>query len=691
MDFIGIDLGTTYSAVSTIDQYGKPVVLADCYGDKLVPSAVWFSPEGKVKTGAEAKDMLQLGEDVALFFKRYMGHADYAYTAAGREFSATDLSAILLTHLRERAEEILGHPVHKAVITVPAYFNDFQRTSTIEAGRRAGLDVLAILNEPTAAAITYGINRQEGSRILVYDLGGGTFDVTVLQIDNGQLKVLATGGDHELGGKDFDDMLIKHIARKFMADTGYDIEDDMEGLSDLTLAVENLKKQLSSRTSAVISVRSNGERQKYTVSRAEFEELTKTLLHATQSICNNILSEAGLGWHDLDGALLVGGSTRMPMVYEWVAEMTGKRPLTGVNADEAVALGAAIAASMKVRPTLGGIGGGKSSDPRLQLADRVSISDVMSHSLGTVAVSSDGSKYVNSIIIRKNKEIPVTDKRRLKFRTRRGGKNLQTVYLTQGESTDIDKCLVVGKYLFHGIEHSDNPDGAVIEIGYSYDANGVISVEGLQVDTGRPLRVEKVPLEDDLNWLYESPKENVEPMSIVLTIDESGSMCWGEAIEKACRAASGFIRQLPEGSFFITVQGFADSYKNYCTFEKDPVKAEKELKKIEKDTHKAVIGYGNGCEPIKECHGLLMNAPSENRILIILTDGEWSRKKEAIEASEMAKADGIRIAAIGFGSADKKFLKKISSSDSLSIFTSADKLATAFSTIAREFSTGIKV
>ncbi|MDE5796229.1 MAG: Hsp70 family protein [Muribaculaceae bacterium] len=146
MDFIGIDLGTTYSAVATIDQYGKPAVLADCYGDKLVPSAVWFSPDGEVKTGAEAKDMLQLGEDVALFFKRYMGQVDYTYTAGDKEFSAMELSAILLTHLKARAEEILGRPVHKAVITVPAYFNDFQRTQTVEAGRRAGLEVLAILN-----------------------------------------------------------------------------------------------------------------------------------------------------------------------------------------------------------------------------------------------------------------------------------------------------------------------------------------------------------------------------------------------------------------------------------------------------------------------------------------------------------------------------------------------------------------
>ncbi|MBD5312187.1 MAG: Hsp70 family protein [Bacteroides sp.] len=691
MDFIGIDLGTTYSAVATIDQYGKPAVLADCYGDKLVPSAVWFSPDGEVKTGAEAKDMLQLGEDVALFFKRYMGQADYTYTAGDKESSAMELSAMLLNHLKTRAEELLGHPVHKAVITIPAYFNDFQRTQTVEAGRRAGLEVLAILNEPTAAAITYGINRQEGSRILVYDLGGGTFDVTVLQIESGQLKVLATGRDHKLGGKDFDDMLIKHIARKFMAATGYDIEEDMEGLSDLTLAVENLKKQLSNRSSAVINVRSNGERRKYTVTRAEFEELTKTLLHTTQVICDNILSEAGLGWHDLDGALLVGGSTRMPMVYEWVAEMTGKRPLTGVNADEAVALGAAIVASMKARESLGAIGGRSKEAPRFQLAGRVRIADVMSHSLGTVAISSDGSKYVNSIIIRKNKEIPVTDRRRLKFRTRRGSDNIQTVYLTQGDSTDIDKCLVVGKYLFHGIEHVDNPDGAVIEIAYSYDANGIISVEGRQLNTGRQLQIEKVELEDDLSWLYEAPKaSNFVPMSIIVTIDESGSMCWRSAIEKACKATAEFIRQLPEGSFLITLQGFSDRQMNYCTFESNPEKAMAALAEIEKDTYSARIGYGNACEPIEKCHKQLLQAPTDNRILIILTDGIWDHKNKAIDETEKAKADGIQIAAIGFGKADKKFLQKISSKDSLSILTSVDKLDAAFSSIAQEFSMGIK-
>ncbi len=690
-DFIGIDLGTTYSAIATIDQYGKPAVLADCYGDKLVPSAIWFGNNGEIKVGADAKDMLQLGEDVALFFKRYMGQANYSYAAVDKEYSATDLSAILLRYLKTRAEEILGHVVEKAVITVPAYFNDFQRTQTIEAGRRAGLDILAILNEPTAAAITFGINRQEGSRILVYDLGGGTFDVTILQIDRGQLRVIATGGDHELGGKDFDDMLIKHIVRKFKADTGYDIEDDMEAFSDLTLAVENLKKQLSTRTSSIINVRSNGERMKYTVSRKEFEDLTKTLLHATQAICNNILAEAGMTWHDLDGALLVGGSTRMPMVYEWVAEMTGKRPLTGVNADEAVALGAAITASMKACENLGGIGGRKSDDPRFQLAGKVRISDVMSHSLGTVAVSEDGSKYVNSIIIRKNKEIPVTDRRRLKFRTRRGGDNIQTVYLTQGESKDIDKCLVVGKYLFHGIEHVDNPEGAVIEIGYSYDANGVISVEGRQIDTGRTLRVEKVPLDDDLSWLYEAPKKSSIPsLSIILTIDESGSMC-GDAVAKACKAAADFIRELPEGSFYITVQGFADRQKDYCTFVANPQEALDVLPTIIKDTRKNKLGICNRCEPIEKCHmDLKHEAPTDNKILVILTDGVWERPKLAIEHADKAKRDGIQIAAIGFGSADERFLRKISSKDSLSILTSVDNLSSAFSSIAQEFSTGMQ-
>lgn len=690
-DFIGIDLGTTYSAIATIDQYGKPAVLADCYGEKLIPSAVWFGDDGNIKVGAEAKDMLQLGEDVALFFKRYMGQADYTYTAAGKDYSATDLSAILLSHLKSRAEEILGHSVSKAVITVPAYFNDFQRTQTIEAGKRAGLDVLSILNEPTAAAITYGINSGVGKRILVYDLGGGTFDVTILRIDQDQLTVLATGGDHELGGKDFDDMLIKHIARKFLTDTGYDIEEDMEGYSDLTLAVENLKKQLSTRTSAQIVVRSNGERQKYTVTREEFEDITKTLLHATQSICNNILQEAGMGWHDLDGALLVGGSTRMPMVYEWVAQMTGKRPLTGVNVDEAVALGAAITASLKTRDSLGAIGGRTKSEAGFGLTGRVRIADVMSHSLGTVAESADGLKYVNSIIIRKNREIPVTDRRRLKFRTGKGRDNIQTVYLTQGESTDIDKCLVVGKYLFHGITHVDNKDGAVIEIAYSYDANGVIAVEGTQIDTGLPLTVEKVPLENDLGWLYEPPvRSGYSKMSIILTIDESGSMDWVKIQKKVRKAATDFIKKLPEESFYITVQGFADRQKDYCSFVENPLIAIDELGRIEKDTKDAVIGYGNDCDPIPLCHKQLMNAPSDNRILIILTDGIWRNQKRAIASSDAAKADGIQIAAIGFGSADKKFLKKISSSDSLGVFTSVDKLDSVFSTIAREFSSGIK-
>lgn len=245
--------------------------------------------------------------------------------------------------------------------------------------------------------------------------------------------------------------------------------------------------------------------------------------------------------------------------------------------------------------------------------------------------------------------------------------------------------------MFHGIEHVDNPEGAVIEIGYSYDANGVISVEGRQIDTGRTLRVEKVPLDDDLSWLYEAPKKSSIPsLSIILTIDESGSMC-GDAVAKACKAAADFIRELPEGSFYITVQGFADRQKDYCTFVANPQEALDVLPTIIKDTRKNKLGICNRCEPIEKCHmDLKHEAPTDNKILVILTDGVWERPKLAIEHADKAKRDGIQIAAIGFGSADERFLRKISSKDSLSILTSVDNLSSAFSSIAQEFSTGMQ-
>lgn len=691
MNFIGIDLGTTYSTVATVDENGLPIVLRNAEGSPLTPSAVYIEPDGTPVVGEDAKDRMQNGLDVAVFFKRFMGQDDYAFTAAdGRDYSATDLSAILLAKLKRDAEMALGSEVRKAVITVPAYFNDLQRNCTMEAGRRAGLDVMRIINEPTAAAIHYGLGQASNMNVLVYDLGGGTFDVTILRIDGGKLSVKATGGDHELGGKDFDDALISYISDLFRQDTGLEVEEDMEAYADLVFAVENLKKQLSTRSTATVRVACGGQRGRYDVSREKFEELTAPLLHTTQEKCRHILEEAGLRWSDVNGALLVGGSTKMPMVGNWIKQMTGRDPLRGINVEEAVALGAAIQASVEVLNKERLVLGGKAAaDPRFRLAGKVEIKDVMSHSLGTVAVSADGSKYVNSIIVRKNTPVPVTDRRRLEFATRPSDDNVQTVYLTQGETSDLERVKVVGKYLFKGITHNKSNGKAIIEIAYSYDANGVIVVAGRQIDASRDLIVEKVPLEDDLDWMFEAPAPATLPLSVIVTIDCSYSM-WRNPVMKAVDAGIDFARILPFPDTRLRVRGFADRERDmssaWVSSQTDATKAFSQAPDFVKD---GLIGYGNGCSPIATCGQLLNQEKGRTQVLVILTDGAWDRQDKAITEADIVKASGVTIIAIGFGSADKKFLQRISSGDSNSFFTDLSNLSSTFSSIAREISSGL--
>ena len=513
--FIGIDLGTTYSAVSTIDEFGKPVILKNSDGENLTPSVVYFDEHGNAIAGAEAKEMMLSGEDnVIMFFKREMGNPEFRFNVNGKDYSATDLSAILLRKLKSDAEIRLGSTVTKAVITVPAYFNDLQRNETIKAAQNAGLEVLRIINEPTAAAINYGITRDVDQKLLVYDLGGGTFDVTVLEIKDGDINVLATGGDHSLGGKDWDDCIINYITDQFVREFGEDPNDDPLTYNDLAFNAEKLKKQLSSTQSASMLVRYAGHRQKYEITRVKFEELTANLLQSTQEKTEEVLREAGLRWQDISGALLVGGSTKMPMVEKWVQEMSGRPPLRGINVDEAVCLGAGIQASIEMtnQSIRRGLPQGTFRKLSLPSGINLQIKDVMSHSLGVIAVSDDRTKYINSIIIEKNKTIPISAKRSFCHRTFPNSANNLEIYLTQGESADVHDVLVVSKYVLKGIQYIPG-NITIIDIEYSYDEDGVINVSGYQTETTINLVAEKVKLSKNMEWLLERPKGLALPYS----------------------------------------------------------------------------------------------------------------------------------------------------------------------------------
>ncbi len=682
--FIGIDLGTTYSSVATIDEYGKPVIVRNHNGESLTPSVIYFDEFNNPIVGSEAKELLQSGEEnVAMFFKRFMGDDVYRFYAYDHEYTAKDLSAIMLRKLKKDAEEALGGEIKNVVITVPAYFNDLQRSETVAAGVEAGFNVLRIINEPTAAAITYGISRSNHQRLLVYDLGGGTFDVTILEISPDAIKVLATGGDHELGGKDWDDMLISHIVEQFQMEFGVDPTESVEVYNDLAYDCEKLKKQLSSKESATISVRYNGMRGRYTITREKFEELTEAQLRSTKTMTEHVLSEARLTWADLDGALLVGGSTRMPMVENWVRQMSGKEPLRGVNVDEAVSLGAAIQAGIEMQKKVNyKLGGQTSSNQQFRLLGSKKIVDVMSHSLGAVAVSEDGEKYVNSIIIPKNKAIPAIEHKKFLHHTKKNIDNDLEVYLTQGESTDIRDCIVVGKYIFHDIKHFSNGE-TIINIEYSYDENGLIVVNGIQQETNKELQIEKVPICEDMQWLYDKPKGKSMPLNVIIAIDLSGSMS-GKPMNMARNAAMEFVSKIDLNIHCVGIMGFADRSKMFSNLTHEISSIESAINKL--DCNASRVGYGNDNNPLGDAIDIFKYKEDSKNILIVLTDGVWSSQKQAIKSSDYCREVGYEVVAIGFGSADKKFLERISTNSENALMTNLDNLVDSFGSIAQEIS-----
>jgi molecular chaperone DnaK (HSP70) len=351
-DLLGIDLGTTFSAMAVVDQFGKPTIVPNAEGFPTTPSVIHFYERDACVVGDEAVKMAVVDPtNVVRFIKRSMGEADFTLEFFGRNYSPQELSAIILKKLRDDATEALGSEIHDAVITVPAYFNSAQRGATAEAGRIAGFNVLSIINEPTTAAISYGIEKLGGSsKLLVFDLGGGTFDVTLMEIAGISFRTIASDGNAELGGKDWDDRLLNYVAEQFAEKFGLDPRDDPQPYQELYERCLNAKISLSSKPRAVIPVNFRGHRTVASITREEFEAMTRDLVEQCADTCNIVLERAGLAWQDLDEVLLVGGSTRMPMIRRELEALSNKAPAKGVNPDECVALGAALAGVLRHRP-----------------------------------------------------------------------------------------------------------------------------------------------------------------------------------------------------------------------------------------------------------------------------------------------------------------------------------------------------
>ena len=464
---IGIDLGTTNSCVAVMEG-GKPVVITNAEGMRTTPSVVAFTKTGERVVGEPAKRQAVTNADKTISsIKREMG-TDYKVTIDDKKYSPQEISAMILQKLKSDAENYLGEKVTEAVITVPAYFNDAQRQATKDAGKIAGLDVKRIINEPTAAALSYGLDNENEQRIMVYDLGGGTFDVSIIEIGDGVIEVLSTAGDNRLGGDDFDNVITQYMLDDFKAKEGVDLSTDKMAMQRFKEAAEKAKKELSSSTTTNINlpfITATAEGPKHfemNLTRAKFNELTAHLVERTATPVSKALNDAGLNASELSKVLLVGGSTRIPAVQDKVKQLTGKEPFKGINPDECVAIGASIQ-------------GGK-------LAGDAGAGDILLLDVTPLSLSIETMDGVATKLIERNTTIP-TKKSQI-FSTAEDNQTAVDIHVVQGERQFARDNKTLGQFRLDGIPPARR-GVPQIEVTFDIDANGIVNVSAKDLGTGK--------------------------------------------------------------------------------------------------------------------------------------------------------------------------------------------------------------
>ena len=477
-------MGTTYSVVAHLDSRDQPLTLVNAEGDRLTPSVVLFDGHDVVVGKEAMKAMAVEAQRVAECAKRDMGHRVFHKVVDGKQYPPEVIQAWILRKLCADAMQQIG-PFEKVVITVPAYFDEVRRKATQDAGYMAGFEVMDIINEPTAAAVAFGFQQgyldrsgstDEPRRVLVYDLGGGTFDVTLMEIRGSEFMALATDGDVSLGGYDWDQRLVDIAAEAFLLQHGVDPRKDPVAAGRLWRECEDAKRTLSARPKAPVACECGGMTTRVEISREQFEEVTQDLLDRTRFTCVQTLKAAGMDWSDLDRVLLVGGSTRMPMVRKMLQQVSGRPPDTSVAADEAVAHGAALhagllLASQEGRPT------------------RFSIKNVNSHSLGVVGMDPQTRRKRNGILIPRNTPLPVTAKR--VFKTSKEDQRSILVQIVEGESPSADDCTPIGRCSVRHLP-AGLPAKYPIEVCFHYEANGRLRVRVHVSKTDRRIETEIV-------------------------------------------------------------------------------------------------------------------------------------------------------------------------------------------------------
>ena len=464
---IGIDLGTTNSCVAVMEG-GKPTVITNAEGMRTTPSVVAFTKTGDRVIGEPAKrQAVTNAEKTIASIKRHMG-TDYKVQIDDKAYSPQEISAMILQKLKSDAENYLGEKVTEAVITVPAYFNDAQRQATKDAGKIAGLDVKRIINEPTAAALSYGLDNEEEQKIMVYDLGGGTFDVSIIEIGDGVIEVLSTAGDNKLGGDDFDNVITQYMLDEFKKQEGVDLSTDKMAMQRLKEAAEKAKKELSSATTTNINlpfITATAEGPKHfdmNLTRAKFDELTAHLVERTAGPVNSALNDAGMTASELSKVLLVGGSTRIPAVQDKVQQLTGKEPFKGINPDECVAIGASVQ-------------GGK-------LAGDAGAGDILLLDVTPLSLSIETMGGVATRLIERNTTIP-TKKSQI-FSTAEDNQSAVDINVVQGERQFAKDNKSLGRFRLDGIAPARR-GVPQIEVTFDIDANGIVNVSAKDLGTGK--------------------------------------------------------------------------------------------------------------------------------------------------------------------------------------------------------------
>ena len=674
---IGIDLGTTFSAVAHINDNQTPELIPNETGQRLTPSVILFD-EGEFFVGDYAKqNAVAIPEQTVEFVKREMGKskAEFSREFDGKHYSAEDLAAELLKVLKRDAEGELGTEITDAVITVPAYFNDAERQATIRAGELAGLRVLRILNEPTAAAVAYGLNRRvDAAKVLVFDLGGGTFDVTIMEVAGEAMNMVATNGDHRLGGKDWDDKLIVSMAEQFEREHGANPLVDLHAYQDIQARAVEAKMQLSSLNRAALVANYAGKSLRLQLTRPEFEAMTSDLVERCRSLVEVVLSEAGLTRAQIDTVLLVGGSTRLPMIRDMLADHFGQPPDTSINPDEAVATGAAgmgaliQAEQSGARPLLG-VG-------PLSGGGIMRISDVCSHSLGMVVLDELG-ELGNSTIIEKNTPIPCEVSRDT-YETTSPNQTEFDMIVVQGDMPDPRDCPVRDAYEIYDIP--PRPAGATrLKVTFQYNASGVIEVEAEDVLSGQVLPQRKKPGEIDWDSLI-APDPAALPMDIALVIDCSGSMS-GDRIRDAKKAAIRFLDAIDLNVHRVGLVSFGDPEAHIRM----------ELTQNFELLRQAIEGLDAawGGTPMDKAITLTRDRVFDdsgdgNNVLVLLTDGAPNNRSKTMREAELAKQQDIQIVTIGVGvGVDSEYLKQIASTpDDYYFVEESVQLESTFTTIA---------